>query len=212
MKSAKRVKWTPRLDMVMFLLYPTYPTEHVAEIMGMSLSSINCRATTLNLKKDPKYLQEIKECTNRSLHEYGTAYRFPKGNISHNKGKKMPPELRAKVESTFFKKGQKPHNTKFDGYERINSEGYTEVRVAERVFVPKHRLIWKQHYGRIPDGHIIIFADGNRSNFAIANLVCVSRGDHAILNKHKKYGREIAESALLLSKIKNQLTLKTQKS
>lgn len=201
--------WTPKLDMVMYLLYPTYPTEHVAEIMGMTVSAINGRAYTLNIKKDPKYLKEIKECTNRSLHVHGAAHRFPKGHVSHNKGKKMPPELRAKVERTFFPKGNKPYNTKFDGYERINSEGYTEVRVAERVFVPKHRLIWKQHNGRIPDGHIIIFADGDRTNFSIENLLCVSRGDHAILNKNKKYGREIAENVLLLSKLKNQL--KTQK-
>lgn len=206
-KRINYTNWTPRLDMVMYLLFPTYPTEHVAEIMGMSVCSINGRANLLNLKKDPKYLQEIKECTNRSLHEHGIAYRFPKGHVPQNKGKKMPPELRAKVESTFFKKGQKPHNTKFDGYERINSEGYTEVRMAERVFVPKHRLIWKQHYGRIPEGHIIIFADGDRRNFAIENLVCVSRGDHAILNKNKKYGPEIAQNALLLSKLRNQLNI-----
>lgn len=201
-KSINYNHWTPALNDVLRLLYPTYQSWHVAEIMGMSIGTINSRAIVLGLKKDPEYLQFIKQYSITHLHN-GSAYRFPKGHVPQNKGKKMPPQVRAKVERTFFPKGNKPHNTKFDGYERVNSEGYTEVRLADRVFIGKHRLIWEQHNGTIPDGHIIIFADGDRTNFAIENLVCVSRGDHAILNKNKKYGREIAESALLLSKIKN---------
>jgi hypothetical protein len=51
----------------------------------------------------------------------------------------------------------------------------------------------------------VIFADGDKTNFAPENLVCVSRGDLAILNRNKKYGREIAENVLLLSKLKNHI-------
>ena len=196
--------WTPALDDVLRLLYPTYTSQHVADIMGMSIGTINSRAIVLRLKKDAEHLANIQTYTMRMLNN-GAPHRFKKGHVSHNKGKSMPAETRAKIERTFFSKGHKPHNTKYDGYERINSEGYTEVRMAERVFIGKHRLIWKQHYGRIPEGHIIIFADGDKQNFAIENLVCVSRGDHAILNKNKKYGTEIAQNVLLLCKLKNQL-------
>lgn len=196
--------WTPAMNEALRLLYPTYTSQHVADLMGLSLGTINSRAYVLGLKKDPEHLHQVQQGVIHNLNS-GATHRFKKGHIPQNKGQKMSKELRAKVESTFFKKGNKPHNTKFDGYERINSEGYTEVRVAQRVFVPKHRLIWKQHYGRIPEGHIVIFADGDKTNFAIENLVCVSRGDHAILNKHKKYGPEIAQNALLLSKLRNQL-------
>jgi hypothetical protein len=196
--------WTPALDDVLRLLYPTYTSQHVADIMGLSIGKVNSRAIVLGLKKDAEYLAKIQTYTMRLLNN-GAPHRFPKGHVPQNKGKKMPPETRAKVERTFFKKGQKPHNTKFDGYERVNVYGYTEVRMADRVFVGKHRLIWEQQNGTIPPGMAIIFADGDKQNFAIDNLLCVSRGDLAILNRNKKYGREIAENVLLLSKLKNHI-------
>ena len=196
--------WTPALDDVLRLLYPTYTSQHVADIMGLSIGKVNSRAIVLGLKKDAEYLAKIQNYTIRLLNN-GKPHRFPKGHVPQNKGKAMPPETRKKVERTFFKKGQKPHNTKHDGYERVNVYGYTEVRMADRVFVGKHRLIWEQHNGTIPAGMAVIFADGDKTNFEPDNLVCVSRGDLAILNRNKKYGREIAENVLLLSKLKNHI-------
>ena len=205
-KRINYTNWTPAMDEVLRLLFPSYSSQHVADIMGLSLGTVNSRAHYIGVKKDPEHLQKARLGVVQNLGK-GGPHRFKKGHVSHNKGVKMRPEVREKVELTFFKKGNKPHNTKWDGYERVNSYGYVEVRIAERVFIGKHRLIWEQHNGPIPDGHIVIFADGDKTNFAIENLVCVSRGDHAILNKHKKYGPEIAQNALLLSKLRNQLNI-----
>jgi hypothetical protein len=39
-----------------------------------------------------------------------------------------------------------------------------------------HHVIWEEHNGRnVPSGHVLIFADGNKNNFAPANLKLVSR-------------------------------------
>ena len=36
----------------------------------------------------------------------------------------------------------------------------------------KHSLLWEQHHGRkVPKGHIVMFADGDRRNFDINNLM-----------------------------------------
>ena len=39
----------------------------------------------------------------------------------------------------------------------------------------KHHLIWEKAYGPIPKGHLVIFADGNRDNFSLENLILISR-------------------------------------
>jgi len=196
--------WTPAMDDALRLLYPTYTSQHVADLMGLSIGTINSRARVIGVKKDPEHLHQVQQGVIYNLNS-GAAHRFKKGHVSHNKGKKMPLSTRKKIERTFFTKGNKPHNTKWDGYERLNADGYIEVRVAERKFIGKHRILWEQANGPIPDGHIVIFADGDKTNFAIENLVCVSRGDHAILNRNKKYGPEIAQNILLLNKLKTQI-------
>lgn len=194
--------WTPAMDSQLRELFPKQKSKHVAEVMGLTLGAVNCRAFILGLKKDARHIKKVRKVSIKNLTK-GNAYRFTKGHTPKNKGKKMPPDVRAKCEHTFFGTGQKPHNTKWDGYERVNAEGYTEVRIADRVFIGKHRLLWEQHHGAVPQGMCVIFADGDKTNFAIDNLVCVNRGDLVQLNKNKRYGREIAETTLLLSKIKN---------
>ena len=39
-----------------------------------------------------------------------------------------------------------------------------------RTFKAKHRLLWEQHYGPIPEGVNIVFIDGNPDNITIENL------------------------------------------
>lgn len=137
--------------------------------------------------------------------------RFKKGNIPHNKGKKMSSDLYQKIIKTSFKKGNIPHNHKEVGYERISKEGYIEVKIAEpNVFVLKHRYIWEQVNGTIPLWHIIIFNDGNKLNLQLENLRCISRKENAIRNSIHQYPEELKELIRLKTKLKK--TIKKQKS
>lgn len=52
-------------------------------------------------------------------------------------------------------------------------------------WVQKHRYIYEQQHGEIPNDHIIIFLDGNKTNFSINNLYCISRKIHAVMNKNR---------------------------
>ena len=110
----------------------------------------------------------------------GKNARFTKGSIPKNKGKKwneyMSPEGQQKILKSCFKKGNIPHNHRPVGSERINVEGYIEVKTQEpNVFELKHRVVWEQHHGKIPKGCNIQFKDGNRQNCAIENLYMISR-------------------------------------
>lgn len=109
---------------------------------------------------------------------------FKKGHVPHNKGKKMSPEVYAKCAPSMFKKGNTPVNHRPVGSERITVEGYIEVKVAEpRKWRPKHVVVYEEHFGPIPKGHIVVFADNNKMNLDPSNLLLITRNENARLNQ-----------------------------
>ena len=107
--------------------------------------------------------------------------RFSKGMTPWNKGLSYMPNNK----ETRFQKGNIPHGHREVGSERIIRDGYIEIKVAEpNVWDLKHRVIYREHYGEIPGGHNIIFADGNKMNFDIDNLIAVSKSEMLILNNN----------------------------
>jgi hypothetical protein len=72
------------------------------------------------------------------------------------------------------------------GYERIYAYGYTQVKISHgahcKNWKSKHSVIWEQAHGKIPEGHVIIFADGNKRNFDLDNLLLVSKAERAAMN------------------------------
>lgn len=64
------------------------------------------------------------------------------------------------------------------GEELIDASGYVKVKVSthgnsNERWKLKHREIWKAHHGEIPEGHVLVFLDGNKQNCDIENLACV---------------------------------------
>ena len=51
--------------------------------------------------------------------------------------------------------------------------------ITEHGRKQKHRVVWEQAHGPIPEGYLVKFKDGNRMNCSIDNLYLVSRADHA---------------------------------
>jgi len=100
----------------------------------------------------------------------GRTGHFDAGQTPANKGKKMP--YNPKSAATRFKKGQEPHNTKFLGHERLSKDGYVEISVEEtnphtgyhRRYVLKHRWLWEQANGPVPEGHRLKCLDGDKTN------------------------------------------------
>lgn len=84
-----------------------------------------------------------------------------------------------------FKKGNTPYNYMPVGSERVNGDGYVDVKVADpNKWKGKHILIWEKYNGPVPEGHAVIFGDGNRRNFDINNLIMVSRQQLLQLNRN----------------------------
>lgn len=111
----------------------------------------------------------------------GRTGRFEKGNTSWNKGTKGL----TSANKTSFKKGSMPPNYKPVGSERITVDGYTEVKVKDpNKWRLKQQIIWEKYNGEIPKGSTIIFADGNKFNFDIENLLLVTRKQLLTLNRY----------------------------
>ena len=125
---------------------------------------------------------QIKGAITRNKLNTGRTGRFEKGHATWNKGTKGL----TKANVTSFKKGQKPHNYKPLGSERITKDGYCEIKVSDtgRRWRPKHVLIYEKHHGKVPKGSAVIFLDGDKRNFDIDNLYLVTRSQLAMLNKN----------------------------
>ena len=128
---------------------------------------------------------QVKGTRERNGWETGRSGQFKKGNTSWNKGKKF--NAGGRSTQTQFKKGSQPHNTLPVGAEVVKDPDDDLVYVkisAPNKWQSKHSLLWEKHHGRkVPRQHVVIFADGDRRNFNISNLVLVHRGDLAAFNK-----------------------------
>jgi hypothetical protein len=74
------------------------------------------------------------------------------------------------------------------GSERVNRRGYTMVKIAmhgpnDTLWKEKHKLVWEKAHGIIPKGCVIIFLDGNKSNFSLKNLAMLTRAEVVKLNQ-----------------------------
>jgi hypothetical protein len=106
---------------------------------------------------------------------------FPKGHIPWNKGMKG---VTIGGQQTQFKKAQIPKKYRPVGSERIDVDGYTWVKVADpKTWKMKHVIIWEAAHGPVPKGHVVIFADGNKQNITLENLLLISRRELAVMNK-----------------------------
>lgn len=147
------------------------PGHHYREIHEMMNKRFNLRFT----------LNQIKAAIKRYKLNTGFTGRFQKGHVPVNKGVKGV--VYEGCKKTWFKKGHVPKNHRPLGSERINVDGYTEIKVAEpNKWRLKHNVIWEEHNGTIPKGYVVIFGDRNPLNLDINNLILVSRQQLLTLN------------------------------
>jgi len=145
----------------------------------------------------PDQMKNIKGNHNISS---GLTGQFEKGHVPFNKGKKT-----GGWKPTYFQKGHIPPNTRPVGTERIDSkDGYLSVKIAEpNKWKAKHVIIWEEQHGKVPEGHKVIFLDGNKTNIELDNLAIVTYGQMLLLNQHRliKPNPEITKTGLLLSSV-----------
>ena len=152
------------------------PGRHYSEIVELFNNRFGLSCT----------MEQLRGLCKRRGIQTGITGHFPKGHTPFNKGRKGI--WYAGCEVSWFKPGQKSFNYRPIGSERINFDGYVEVKVSntkrppQRRWRVKHRLIWEAANGKIPKGHVVIFADGNKLNLALDNLLLITREELAVMN------------------------------
>lgn len=104
-----------------------------------------------------------------------------------------------------YKKGNAPHNTLPVGSVIKDTYGYWKRKVCDNPheWVFLHREIWEEANGPIPKNSIVIFKDGNKDNYQLDNLMCITQRENQILNKKKLRSSdgEVTETAVLLARL-----------
>jgi|LGVF01.2.fsa_nt_gb hypothetical protein len=119
----------------------------------------------------------------------------------------MPKESQENCLKTCYKKGHMPIQHRPIGSERFTKDRYVEIKVKEpRTWMLKQRYIYEQNYGKIPIGHKITFADQNKTNFNIDNLVLINCAENMIMNKNGLYSNnnQLTKTGLLIAKVINK--------
>jgi len=174
--------------------YLNKPIKPLAEEMNITYG----RIMRLLKKWGLEIPKEIRESRKRSG-------MYSKGHVSFNKGMKqyefMSPEQIEKSRATRFQPGRLPHNTKYDGHERISKDGYVEIRLRLGVYKLKHLHEWEKINGKLPEGHILNCINGDKTNCCPENWRLISREENMLRNSKHQFPKEIIPSMILIGKI-----------
>ena len=194
-------------------LYPHQPSVDVAAALGRTLSSINAMAAWLGLRKTARYLASPAAHRFDGLKGIGT--RFRKGHRPWNAGMKgWKAGGRSKL--TRFKRGHRPWDWQPVGHERVTKDGVLQRKVTDTGYTPRdykavHAIVWEEHFGPIPEGHIIIFKDRDRRNFDRANLQCISRAENMRRNTIHRYPPALKQAIRLAGKLNRRIEAAREK-
>lgn len=133
-------------------------------------------------------VQQVKSYRANNNLTSGLTGRFEKGQIPFNKGKKFP---NRPPNSGYFKKGNKPPNYLPVGTINFTTDGYPKEKIADpNKWVLKHRKVWEDNFGPIPEGHSVCFLDGDKSNYDISNLILLSNEELARMNQNNYFSSD----------------------
>lgn len=167
---------TKEEEAILLAHYPTTDTAAMMALMpGRSVKQIYNHANKLGVKKDTEWLR----AKNKALVlKIGISTRFKKGNEPYSQGKTG---VRVSPKSE-FKKGSLPGNTLYDGAIVIRKDtpkkSYKYIRVALGKWELLQRKVWIEHFGEIPQKHIVTFKDGDTLNCDISNLELISMAEN----------------------------------
>jgi HNH endonuclease len=178
-----RSRWGAYEDVLLRQLYPSTKTEHLALLLGRRTGSVYQRAALLGIKKSAEWLGSAEACKLRREPDVGAPGRFKPGATPWNKGLRHPPGWApGRMRETQFKKGNKPWTWAPLGSRRYSKEGYLQRKISEtgyppRDWVAEHVLLWRKKHGPVPQGHKVVFKDGDKSHIALKNLELISNAE-----------------------------------
>lgn len=185
------------------------------------------RTTIANITKElnTKFNLSIKESQIRAYTrnhgmKSGRTGHFEEGHETWNSGMKGWQAGGRSVDTQFKPRSVNPDYRAFNqvdvGTEVVDSYGYRKRKIAQpSTWEFCHVLLWREHFGDVPDGHIVRFLDNDKTNIAIENLHLVSRGANAVLNKQKKklqeFEPDVRKAVVTVAELRARVSQKVRK-
>lgn len=208
-KNKPNWQWTEaQIDMIK-VYYPDQDTQALAQEIGCSVHQLHAKANKMQVFKTVEYKQKVANLPQVK------AGHFLLGQVPWNKGKSYPQPHNP----TKFKKNRPiQEHAKYRpiGSLRLSKEGYWEMKYTDdrtiasaRRWKGIHRLVWEQHTGSIPKGHIIVFKDRKKGmkpdEITIDKLECITREENANRNHINNRSPELTKLCQLKGAITRQV-------
>ena len=193
------IEWRKHPEMVEFMMN-FIPGHEEHEIRSEFLNKFGIELTEGQIGNF-KHKYHVKSGTNGGC--------FKKGEIPHNKGKKVSAETYRKVKPTMFKKGNIPHNHREIGSTRTDTDGYVMIKIAEpNKWQLLQRYVWEKENGRkLLKNECVIFLDGNKENFEPDNLMAIKRSELARINQNHRVtnDKDLTKAGVYIEMIKERI-------
>ncbi len=157
---------------------------------------------------------QVKAFISRNKLNTGRTGRFEKGSVPANKGTKG---LSSRNRTTFAK-GNTPINRVPIGTEKHREDGYVYVKVQDGCknanWKQKHLVVWEAANGPVRADHVVLFANGDRTDIRLENLVLAERADLAVMNRFGLHGcdAESSTAAVLTAKVIRKARSRSKKT
>lgn len=202
-------------------LYPDFKADEVAQCIGRSVGSVHRKAVLLEIGKSEAFKASFASGRIQAVNTDPRmlATRFKPGHKTWNEGVKGSTGLHENCRKTQFKPGQKPHTTAPVGAYRINvTKGIPrlEQKTNDKPgpnhvrWIPVTRLVWEQHHGPVPAGHIVVFKETRLATtvleeITVDKLICISRAENAMRNSLYSKDHDLGRLAQLKGAITRQV-------
>ncbi len=170
--------------------YPHRTAQEIADQLGRSVRSVHKKAARLGLRKSEDFYADPARSGRLTGDDTrGSASRFRSGHTPWNKGISF--DAGGRSAQNRFKPGEL-HGAAAKrlqplGTERVH-KGIRQRKI--RMDGPKrqrwksvHSILWEEHHGPIPDGHIVTFINGDPTDIRLDNLTLVPRAVLLELNR-----------------------------
>lgn len=192
------MKYTQEMQAFIFKNYKGISTMRLVEMFNQEFNT----EVTVSMLRTYKSNHKLRS---------GVTCCFTKGHVPCNKGTKGL--FNKGGNKTSFKAGQLPPNTDPIGTEKVLKDGYIWVKIDNQPKVKKNvnwkqkqKIVWEEANGPVPDGYVVMFADGNNRNFDIDNLVLVTKAEMLYLNRNGLIynNSDVTKSSVLIARLANK--------
>lgn len=182
----------------------------------------NVELATLLGRTEPSICQMSVKLGLRKSQAYKDAHssKFQPGLVPWNTG--MSYQAGGRSRETQFKPGQKPLQTMPVGSYRVTHDGTLQMKVNDDPGPPFKRwrsvteLVWIEHNGPVPDGHVVVFKDGCRTadpeQITIDRVECITRAE--VMKRNSAWTRlppELARMVQLRGALHRQINKMSRK-